>query len=571
MPKDRELRRDLDNILLKALHKDPNRRYGSAEQFSADIERYLEGQPVSARPDTHFYKVNKFVRRHRSLVAGSVAFVVLLIGSTILVAWQAHVARVQRAVAERRFSDVRSLANWLVFDFHDRIEKLHGATEARQLLIQRALQYLDGLSHESAGDPGLQRELAQSYLKLGDVLGYPNDANLGDRKGALDSYGKALAILDGLAPSRAGTPAATPDVLRNIATVHQRIGEMLLKGGNTSEAFDQVMTGQKILEELVRSGRIDRSTRSDLAISYSKVGQSYESRGETTEALAQYKSAMELFQALHREAPDDPQASRNVTVAHSKLGDMDLAVGHLEDALANYRSSVEIRERLVAENPNNREAARDLATVYDRMSTVYQDQKRYEEALSYERKTLAIDLHALDRDPKDADTKGDVASDYSSIGDLASGLGRWSEALAGQQRALQIRKELHSQSPMDTDITAEMADSALYVGLAQAKLGKREAPGNLQMARSLIEELHQADPGNAMYHEELAKTYLFSGKAMEALGQRSAALAFYKKSMGVYQELKTQDKNSFEADARMEEAAKGIQSVSVSRTSETQD
>ena len=91
---------------------------------------------------------------------------------------------------------------------------------------------------------------------------------------------------------------------------------------------------------------------------------------------------------------------------------------------------------------------------------------------------------------------------------------------------------------MDTDITAEMADSALDLGLEQAKLGKREAAGNLQTARSLIEELHRADPGNAMYHEELAKTYLFSGKAMEALGQRSAALAFYKKSMGVYQELK---------------------------------
>jgi tetratricopeptide (TPR) repeat protein len=116
-----------------------------------------------------------------------------------------------------------------------------------------------------------------------------------------------------------------------------------------------------------------------------------------------------------------------------------------------------------------------------------------------------------------------------------------------------------------------MADSALYVGLAQAKLGKHEAAGNLQTARSLIEELQQADLGNAIYHEELAKTYLFSGKAMEALGNRSAALAFYKKSMGAYQELKTQDKNSFEADARMEEAAKGIQSVSVSRTSETQD
>jgi len=564
MPKARELRRDLENILLKALHKDPDRRYGSAEQFSSDIERYLDGQPVSAHADTHFYKLGKFVRRHRTLVAGAVAFVALLIASTILVTWQAHVARLQRAAAERRFQDVRSLANWLVFDFHDRIVKLHGATEARQLLIQRALQYLDGLSRESAGDPGLQREIAQSYLKLGDVLGYPNDANLGDREGALGSYKKALAILDSL--TRSGN--TTTNVLRNSAVVHQRIGEMLLKGGNSDEAFDHITTGQKILEGLVRSGKTDRAVRTDLAVSYTKVGASYERRGETTKALAEYKSAMELFQALRKQDPKDSEAARNVTVLYSKLGDMDLALGHLDDALSNYRSSMEIRERAVAGDLNNREASRDLATVYDRISTVYQDQKRIEAALEYERKTLAIDLNALDRDPKDADTKADVASDYAATSDLISQMGHWQEALTEQQRALQLRKELHSLSPMDTDITALMADSALYVGLAQAKLGKREAVGNLQLARSLLEELHRSDPANAMYHEELAKTYLFSGKAMEALGNRRAALGFYRKSLGVYQDLKKQNKNSFEADVRMEEAAKGAQSAEVSLTSE---
>ena len=567
MPRNRELQRDLDNILLKALHKDPARRYGSVEQFGTDVERYLEGQPVSARPDTHFYKMRKFVTRHRSLVASSAAFVLLLIGATVLVTWQAHVARVQRAVAERRFSDVRSLANWLVFDFHDRIEKLHGATEARQLLIQRALQYLDGLSRESAGDPGLQREIAESYLKLGDVLGYPNDANLGDRKSALASYKKALAILENLSRSGGGTP----EVSRATGVVQQRIGEMLIKGGSTDEAFDHFTTGVGILEGLVKSGQSDSRTRQNLAVAYTKMGEWYESRGETLKALAQYKSSMEFFQALRKENPDNADASRNITVLYSKLGDIDLARGHLDDALANYRSSMEIRERLLAASPNNREAERDLATVYDRISTVYQDQNRVEDALSYERKTLAIDLRALEHDPKNADSKADVASDYAAISDLVGQLGHWREALSEQEKAFQIRKELHALSPMDTDITAEMADSALYAGLAQAKLGRPEAAENLQLARNQIEELHQADPGNAMYQEELAKTYLFSGKAMEALGQRKAALAFYRKSLDIYHDLKNQQKNSFEADARMEEAARGVQNQAGSRSSEMQD
>jgi tetratricopeptide (TPR) repeat protein len=194
-----------------------------------------------------------------------------------------------------------------------------------------------------------------------------------------------------------------------------------------------------------------------------------------------------------------------MSVLYSRFGHVNLALGHLEEALTNYRSSMEIRERLVAADPNNREAARDLATVYDRISTIYQDQNRIEDALNYERKALSIDLHALDRDPQNADSKNDVASDYSSIADLVSQLGRWHEALAEHQSALLIRQELHSLSPTDSDITADLADSALYAGLAQAKLGKREATGNLQMARSLAEELHRTDPANAIYHEEFAK------------------------------------------------------------------
>ena len=86
---------------------------------------------------------------------------------------QAEIARLERARAERRFNDVRQLANVMIFEVHDSIQDLPGATGARKLIVERALHYLDGLAAESQGDPDLQRELADGFQRIGDLQGGP--------------------------------------------------------------------------------------------------------------------------------------------------------------------------------------------------------------------------------------------------------------------------------------------------------------------------------------------------------------------------------------------------------------
>lgn len=90
------LKGDLDNIVLKAMHKDPSRRYISAEQFSEDIRKYLIGLPVIAQKDTARYRLSKFIQRHKTGFVISSVFVLFMIASTILVAWQANIAANER-------------------------------------------------------------------------------------------------------------------------------------------------------------------------------------------------------------------------------------------------------------------------------------------------------------------------------------------------------------------------------------------------------------------------------------------------------------------------------------------
>src|SRR5262249_10149153 len=184
----KRLRGDLDDIVMQALRKEPERRYGSVEQFSGDIRRHLEGLPVRARPGTLSYRAGKFIRRHHIAVASAAVMVLVPFWGLAATIWEAPIAMAERARAEERFDDVRRLATSFLFEFHDAVQDLPGSTPARKLVVARALQYLDRLSKAAGGDKSLQRDLASAYQRIGDVQGNPNNANLGASASALNSY-----------------------------------------------------------------------------------------------------------------------------------------------------------------------------------------------------------------------------------------------------------------------------------------------------------------------------------------------------------------------------------------------
>ena len=125
------------HIVLKALSKDPARRYASVDQFSDDIRRHLYGLPVTAREDTLGYRAGKFVRPQSRRRRGRSPVMVALIAGIVGTSWQALAARRERARAEQRFEDVRQLANAALLDIHEAIRDLPGSTPARRLLVRR--------------------------------------------------------------------------------------------------------------------------------------------------------------------------------------------------------------------------------------------------------------------------------------------------------------------------------------------------------------------------------------------------------------------------------------------------
>jgi eukaryotic-like serine/threonine-protein kinase len=159
----RELLGDLDNIVMKALRKEPERRYTSADELAADLRRYETGQPVIARRDTWRYRSSKFVRRHAMAVAASSAIVLLLAALAATMTFQAHRVSQERAVAERERSRSEETARFLagLFEIADPSEAQGKEITARQILERGALR----IQHELKDSPETQANLMETIVR----------------------------------------------------------------------------------------------------------------------------------------------------------------------------------------------------------------------------------------------------------------------------------------------------------------------------------------------------------------------------------------------------------------------
>src|SRR5205085_12099036 len=133
----RRLAGDLDNIVLMALRKEPARRYATVEQFSEDIRRHLDALPVTATKGSWGYRAAKFIRRNKAGVGATAVVSLALAAGVGATLREARIASLNQKKAEKRFDDVSKLANSLMFEIHDSIQNLPGATPARKLLLDR--------------------------------------------------------------------------------------------------------------------------------------------------------------------------------------------------------------------------------------------------------------------------------------------------------------------------------------------------------------------------------------------------------------------------------------------------
>lgn len=461
----RRLSGDLDTIIRRSMHKEPTRRYGSVEQLSEDIRRHLEGLPVTARRDSWTYRAGKFATRHKLGVASTALVALAVAGGVGATIREARIAAANERRAEERFNDVRKLANSLMFEIHDAIRDLPGSTSARRLLVTRALEYLDNLGSQSKGDVSLLKETAAAYDRVGDVLGYPYGANLGDPTGALQSYRKALAIRESLFP---GEP------------------------------------NDKVLQR-------------DIVGSYFRIAQVLESVGNFPEALAAFAKAEPLAENLAANSKN-PDLIDQFAGVYYFTATIQVNTGEHATALANYRRSASIRETGLQENPTNFLLRYHLGADYAGIAKCYALQHDFAQAIAIQTKQNAILAEAAKSNPSSATFSEYAGEGLSLLADYRSDAGDAAGALTTYRDAHKVFEGLLAADPKDS--LAKVNFGFTSSSIAKCLLALRRTSTAIKTYRAAIDTFEEMSPrttGNRYVRSGLAASYAGLGDAYSSL------------------------------------------------------
>jgi eukaryotic-like serine/threonine-protein kinase len=539
---------DLDTIALRALHKEPQRRYASVEQFAEDIRRHLQGLPVTARRDSWSYRAGKFAVRHKLGVAASALIVIAVLGGVVATVREARIAAANERQAEQRFNDVRKLANSLMFEIHDSIVDLPGATPARKLIVQRSLEYLDGLSQEATGDLSLQRELANAYERIGLVQGDPSGSNLGDIAGASASFAKALSIRERITKTKSVDNPAD-----SVALAESYRETCALKArylANVGAALDDCGKAVSQAEGLYRTDPSNGSVETELAKAYESIGNVYGqgstngNAGDSFAAMGNHRKALDLVAALAKSNPGDLDLNAWQGRLGIQTADDLFEVGRVSQAVVLYQQSTQTLESLA--NQSSKPSYRaSLLLAYQRRGDMLLVTGRFEPALVYYRKQLAGSEELAAADPKNMSFRTNVTASLATYGHALWRSGHVTRGIAALQQGLADVAETKQQDSRSTGLEATLR---LWLGGA---LEKQDNPGAALLlylrARNYFARICESDPRDVEDCLSLAGTQDRIARVHIRQGHLEEARSEYEKALSITEPLAAGDKPNLEA------------------------
>ncbi len=476
-----ELRGDLDTIVLKALQREPARRYRSVEQFSEDIRRYLENRPVNARPDTFFYRASRFSKRNKWSIAAAAAVAVSLAVGTGISLYQAHLAR-------QRFQQVRKLAKSFL-ELHDDVAKLPGSTAVREKMVATALDYLDNLGKSAGKDPELLNEVGVAYAKVARVEGMPGQPNLGRTDDALLNYGKAIDF-----ERRAA--AINPDYARSLAGSQSEMAYLAMLSGHLPEARKNLEEAAALLDQLRQTNPNDPELLTVAAGVAVHEGDLAGYEGHEADALPFYQRAYSFATDYARVKPGNFSRARQhlaSTLVASALADNK----KYDEALAMLHETEPIIDGLLATEPDNPVYIRQKMTTANYESSIYDTEtgeslNKPAESVAAGRQYVAMAQRLVDADPRNASARLSLAIACFQLSYPLSKIDP-AEALTMAQRSLKILDEDLARSPKDRLLRSRKARALRHLAYVLDRSrrpadARQAAEQAIQMQKELIAE-----------------------------------------------------------------------------------
>jgi non-specific serine/threonine protein kinase/serine/threonine-protein kinase len=471
---------------------------------------------------------------------------------------QAEIAQSERGRAEKRFNDVRKLANSLIFEIHDSIQGLPGATPSRRLLLDRAVEYLDKLSQDASGDVDLQRELAWGYQRLAAVQGDTSQSNLGQVSAAQASNRKALALFEAVAKMN---PHNLTDQL-NLAMAYRTRALFDIYEPSGRKEIDQALA---VTDPLMQTDGNRVEVRNERAQEDYILAEIQDAVGDRLQAVDAFRKARDLRQEILRTNPDYPgirQGVAKVTIllAHQmgRFASRDEAIQLMNEGIADY-------EALVKATGDDSGVVRELSTAEERRGDIELMKGDIGAARAdFDRSHKRIERLAR-LDPENKMLQADLwVAEYHDGRALASA-GKYAEALPVLQRAFQGYHALH----LEEDSGPGPGAMQLWIGEAQAGTHNfTDALKSYEKAAAIM-AADQATYDDARCDLAVIETKI--GDALVKMGRLHEADATYAKALEIANPTLSLEHKDFPALYAAADAHAGLGDVAAAQARQTRD
>lgn len=556
---------DLQTICLKALEKDPAKRYATAGEMAEDLRRYLAGEPVLARPTPVYERAWKWARRRPAVAAlVSVCVVgvlaVLVLGGLYLdserraaedrelqqkelAQLEAKEAESQRDRAEKekelRADAVRSFlraeknynrARGAVDEMlsqvgQDRLAYIPQMQEVRRELLLKALKFYEEFSEEQQSDQSLQRELARAQQRVADIR-----ERLGEHRLAEKAYIKALDLLGKLDPKQPGLLADRADTSNQFANLLKD-----LKRNSDAETF--YGDALKIRQDLFDSDVTNRDYAFNLARAHLNLGMISHLLGKTAAAETGYHAGRKRLITLTEKNPSNLRIDEELAVSFDLVGNLQRELGRSKEAEENLLDANRRLLKLAQDVPGNVDYKYSLGLNHHHLGDLYRDTNAKAAEEQY-KAAIAIRADLVEKFAQVPVYRQDLAATYANLAILYQAASRQKEADAASEEALNIQIKAARDFPLLPDNRRRLAST--YINRGNLLLGTnrpQQSEADFLKARDLLEPLTKKFPDVPEYQAELATALLNLGTAAFSSNRIPEGKDYFEKALALREKL----------------------------------
>jgi serine/threonine protein kinase len=493
---------DLEAILAKALRKESDQRYQTADQFATDVQSYLENKPVLARKGNVRYRVAKFIRRNRLAITFATLFFLTVAAGIAGVLWQAHAARLAEQSSEISANELSQLSDTLLSELDDAIKELPGSTGAQHVLVERVLDHLDRMAKNHRNSPLIQVSLVNAFVRLANLQANPYEQNLGDTAGALSNLGKAMAIAEPLAKFR---PKDTV-VLLALARAQDARGEILSFAEDNAGAVQSLEASTRTYDQVLATPAASPALLLEAGSVIDTLG---DVMGQDTgfadadAALRNYQRAIEFDNRALAIDPSFMPSRRGLVTMQMKIGNVELDTAPAA-ALKDFRGSLDRLDALPQPEQARLAMTRTRALLLRKQAFALSELGRYEEAAPLYEASDAIYRKIADADPKDLRALRDMdrllTNETFSFGNALNPLLRehtssykidLARAIKFEEQHFEILQRLNQLSPKDESFPLALASVSIRLDILKQAANSAGAD-SLWRNRESLDQLKKA-------------------------------------------------------------------------------